>query len=552
MMRVVLPSLAGLLLLVPGRTRAADPDPKSIDKIFAQYDHTNTPGCALGVFRDGRVIYGRGYGMADLNQGVPITPSTVFYIASTSKQFTAMATALLAEQGKISLDDPIRKWVPELPAWADRITVRNLVHHTSGIRDYLGLWGMSGRSVADEIPEEVALDLIRRQKATDFEPGSRYSYSNSGYFLLSVIVKRASGQSLREFSEANMFGPLGMRATHFHDRNTEIVPNRAEGYQPRPGGGFDIVRTSFAGVGDGGLLTSVQDLQRWDENFFANRLGTRGQALIDQVYTPGRLSDGTEQTYAFGLMPHTYRGLRAVDHGGSFIGFRADLLRFPTEHLSIAILCNDYTAAPERMAEQVADLYLADKLAPVTAAGPAAAPAAVTVAADRLERWVGGYELMPGVVARVTRDGAALTAAAFGSRFPLAPVNDSTFDVAAVNARFEFRTTAAGPTLSVPSFGTSQSPRLGPVPTLTPAQTAEYAGRYRSDELDTWAVLEVRGDTLRARMRWSEWQVLQPMARDRYTMPGFRADFDRDRAGRITGFRISAGRSHNVGFVKER
>ena len=247
MNRLLLPGFAGLLLVAPVPSRVADPEPAAIDKIFAQYDHTNTPGCALGVFRGGQVIYSRGYGMADLNQGIPISPRTVFYIASTSKQFTAMSIALLAEQGKISLDDPIRKWVPELPAYADRITVKHLVHHTSGIRDYLGLWGMSGRSTADEIPEEVALDLIRRQKATDFEPGSRYSYSNSGYFLLSVIVKRASGLSLRQFAQANMFGPLGMTSTHFHDRNTEIVPNRAEGYQPSPAGGFDIVRTSFAG-----------------------------------------------------------------------------------------------------------------------------------------------------------------------------------------------------------------------------------------------------------------------------------------------------------------
>lgn len=551
MNRLLLPSLAGLLLAAPVVSRVADPEPSAIDKIFAQYDHTSTPGCALGVFRGGQVVYSHGYGMADLNQGVPISPRTVFYIASTSKQFTAMSIALLAEQGKISLDDPIRKWVPELPAYADRITVRNLVHHSSGIRDYLGLWSMSGRSVADEIPEEVALDLIRRQKATDFEPGSRYSYSNSGYFLLSVIVKRASGQTLREFAQANMFGPLGMSSTHFHDRNTEIVPNRAEGYQPSPTGGFDIVRTSFAGVGDGGLLTSVLDLQRWDENFFGNKLGSRGQALIDQAYTPGHLSDGTAQTYAFGLMPHTYRGQPVVDHGGSFIGFRAELMRFPKQHFSVAVLCNDYTAAPEHMAEQVADLYLASELAPVQA--PKAVGPGAAVAAERLDRWVGRYEIMPGAIVQVAREGAGLSMTAFGTKVPMQPVNDSTFDVTLASARLEFHTTPTGPALTAAVFGTADpTPRLGDAPRPSAAQLAEYAGRYRSDELDTWSVVEARGDTLRARMRWGEWQVLHPMAKDRFTIPGLRADFDRDRAGRIIGFRMSAGRSRNVGFARER
>ncbi len=178
-------ALIAVAAVAPLRVRPSDPDPKAVDSVFARYDRTDAPGCALGVMRDGRMIYGRGYGMADLNQGVPIRPSTVFYVASTSKQFTAFAIALLAEEGRISLDDPVRKWLPELAGYADPVTIRHLVHHTSGIRDYLGLWSLSGRSFADEIPQEVAIDLIARQAGLDFEPGSRWSYSNSGYLLLS-------------------------------------------------------------------------------------------------------------------------------------------------------------------------------------------------------------------------------------------------------------------------------------------------------------------------------------------------------------------------------
>lgn len=550
MTRITWLSAIGVMLVggAPGRS-ATDPDPKAVDAIFAKYDHTNTPGCAVGVFQNGQTIYGRGFGMADLNQGVPISTSTVFYIASTSKQFTAMSTALLAEQGKISLDDPVRQWVPELPAFADRVTIRNLVHHTSGIRDYLGLWGTSGRSFADEIPEEVGLNLIVRQKALDFEPGTRYSYSNSGYFLLSVIVHRASGKTLRQFAEANIFGPLGMTATHFHDNNAEIVGGRAEGYQPLPGGGFEIVRTSFALVGDGGLLTTIQDLARWDENFYANRLGIRGAALVEQVTTPGRLNTGEAQTYAFGLSVGQYRGQPVIEHGGSFIGYRAQLLRFPAQHFSVAVLCNDYTAQPERIAQQVADLYLAERLAPV--AGPKTKAGGATIAADRLDRWVGSYELLPGAVGRVTRDGAALTMNAFGQTIFLAAIDDSTFDASPIADQVAFRMTAAGPALTVKALGILDPVvRLGPAPAYTGVALQAFAGRYTSDELDAWSVIEVKGDSLRARPRWAAWVTLQPIAKDRFGGAGSRVEFEWDRAGKVTGYRVSAGRMQNVGFVR--
>ena len=562
MFRLWHPAVLPLALAASILATSSDPQPQAVDRVFAHYDHTSTPGCALGVFRDGKVIYTRGYGMADLNQGTPITPATVFYIASTSKQFTAMSIALLAEQGKISLDDGVRKWVPELPLYAEKITIRHLVHHTSGIRDYLGLWALSGRSIADEIPEAAALDLISRQRAVDFEPGSEYSYSNSGYFLLSVIVKRASGLSLRQFAQANIFGPLGLTSTHFHDNGAEIVPRRAEGYQPsgvggaetegnQPSvaGGFEIVRTSFAGVGDGGLLTTVTDLAKWDENFFGNRLGSRGQGLIDQVTTVGRLTSGEQENYAFGLMTRTYRGLPVIDHGGAFIGFRAQLMRFPTQHFSVAILCNDYTAAPERLAEQVADLFLGDKLSP--AGGPHAV-SGVAVPAARLDRWVGRYEVAPGFVGQVARTESGLTMTVFGGTFPLAATNDSTFTLVGPGTKMEFHTTAAGPTLRAPGFGSAQSQRLGAAPTLTPAAAAAYAGRYRSEELDTWADIEAKGDTVKARTRWSEWRVLEPVTRDMFVVPGVRVAFDRDKSGRVSGFRMSQVRTHNVGFRRVR
>ncbi|MCC6929119.1 MAG: beta-lactamase family protein [Gemmatimonadaceae bacterium] len=542
------------------RSPAGDPPPAAIDSIFARYDHTNTPGCALGVYRDERLAYGRGYGMAELNQGVPIGTGTVFYIASTSKQFTAASIALLAEEGKLSLADPVRKWIPELPAYAQPITIANLVHHTSGIRDYLGLWAMSGRSIADEVPPEMALDLVARQRALDFAPGSRYSYSNSGYLLLAEIVKRASGKSLREFTTERIFAPLGMTSTQFHDDNTRIVARRAEGYQPDGRGGFRIVRTSFALVGDGGLLTSVDDLIKWDANFYHNRLGKGDPALIAQLVTPEPtpLASGKPQVYAFGLMPGSYRGLPIVEHGGAFIGFRAQLLRFPQERLSVAILCNDYTAQPEAMARQVADRYLGARFAAVAAASvapPAASTAGATPAADVLERWVGRYEVLPGIVAAIVRDGSTLTMTLMGQRLLLRATSDSTFITPTSSEPATFARTSSGVTLQVPQFDMSApAPRLVAIDTLAPAAAAAYAGRYASAELDTWGIVRSEGSALQLRLRYGEWMVLEPLARDVFTVrgAGARLAFTRDARGAVRGFSLSAARTQNLVFERER
>lgn len=542
-------SLVPALVLWAGALVAqGGPPDRRVDSVFARYDRTAGPGCAVGVYRDGAMAYARGYGMADLNQGIAISPRTVFYIASTSKQFAAASIALLAEQGRIGLDDPVRTFVPELPPWADGITVRHLVLHTSGIRDYLGLWAMSGRSSADEIPEAVALDLIARQRATDFAPGARWSYSNSGYFLLSVIVGRVTGTSLREYAEERIFGPLGMASTHFHDDNTMIVPHRAEGYQPDGGGGYRIVRTSFALVGDGGLLSTVEDLLRWDRNFYDNRLGTGGPALIELLTTPGRLADGRPLTYGFGLMAGRHRGLPTIRHGGAFIGFRAELLRFPTERFSVAVLCNDATADPSQLAERVAAVYLGDRLGPER---PAVAAAARAVPLAVLDRYVGRYEIMPGAVAEVTRLGDGLALRAFGPPARLLPRDDSTFVMEAGGLGVAFRTRAdGGPGLLLGDAASEDAgPRLPDSVPYAPAELAALAGRYESPELDSWYTVRVEGGELQLRARLGAWTPLARLRPGEFAWAGARVRFTRER-GRVSGFTLSAGRARDIVAVR--
>lgn len=371
-----------------------------VDRIFAEYDRHGSPGCAVGVAQGGRLVHQRGYGMANLDHDIPLSSSSVFYIASVSKQFTAAVTALLAAEGYLSLDDDVRAYVPELPDYGHTITFRHLIHHTSGLRDYLELMNMAGMRVEDVYSDDEVLQLIARQRRLNFEPGAEYLYSNTGYFLISVITKRVTGKTFREYADEKIFQPLGMRRTHFHDDRQMIVPGRVMAYSPDDEAGFrQNYWANFEKVGSGGLLSTVEDLFLWDQNFYRNQLTPAD--LLETMHSRGLLNSGDTIEYAFGLQLSEYRGLRTVRHGGSSMGFRAHLLRFPDQRFSTIVLCNIGTANPANLAEQVAGIYLADHFteAPSVATAVAAAPrgegaetpALPVLTTARLQEYAGRY-----------------------------------------------------------------------------------------------------------------------------------------------------------------
>lgn len=330
-----------------------------VDQLFAEWDKPDSPGCALGIIKDGKMIYRHGYGTANLEHNIPISSETVFYIASTSKQFTAMSILLLADQGRISLDDDIRRYLPEFPKYSNLITIRHLIYHTSGIRDYLELMGLAGMNVSNIYTDEDIIELLTRQKELNFKPGDRFLYNNSGYFLLSMIVKRASSQSLREFAEENIFKPLGMENTHFHDDRTMIVRNRATGHLPKEGRGFRIYTTNFDKTGSGGLMTTVENLFLWDQNFYKNKL-CKSDA-INQLLAPGTLNSGEQLDYACGLRIREYKGLSMISHEGGSLGFAAEMIRFPDQKFSVICLANLSNINTGRLAKDIAEIYLADQ-----------------------------------------------------------------------------------------------------------------------------------------------------------------------------------------------
>jgi CubicO group peptidase (beta-lactamase class C family) len=328
-----------------------------VDALFAEWDKSTSPGCALAVVRDGRMVYSRDYGAAILEHEIPITPRSVFYVGSLSKQFTAMAVALLAQEGTLSLDDDIRKYVPELPPYDRPITIRNLIYHTSGLPEYMPLLARAGWRPDAPFTNKDALQVVARERNLTFPPGEQFAYSNTGYALLAVIIERTAGIGLDAFADARIFSPLEMRDTHFHSDAGRIIKRRAYGYERSVDGGMRLAPPVPTRLGAGGIFTTVEDLARWDHNFYDGRVG--GKALIEQVTTPGRLNSGKSLDYAFGLEVRTYRGWRVVEHGGSLAGYQSYLTRFPDRRLSVICLCNLASINAGSLAHSVAEIYLA-------------------------------------------------------------------------------------------------------------------------------------------------------------------------------------------------
>ena len=339
-----------------------------VDQLFVEWNKPDSPGAALAVTKNGKIIYTQGYGMANLEYDIPITTTTIFDIASVSKQFAAFAITTLSHEGKLSLDDDIRTYLPDVPDFGDTITIRHLLHHTSGLRDWVQSLVIAGVAMEDIISFKHILKMVRHQKALNFEPGTAYSYSNTGYNLLAEIVERVTGNSFREWADANIFKPLAMTDTHFHDDHQMILKNRAYSYQAVENGGFKHAVNNTTALGSSSLYSTVEDLAKWILNFDNTQIGE--QTVIEQMHQRGVLNNGEQINYAFGLNIGEYRGLKTVGHSGSWRGFRSHLMRFPDQKFGVVILCNLDTFNPLRLAEKVADLYLADALAPEETSEP--------------------------------------------------------------------------------------------------------------------------------------------------------------------------------------
>lgn len=521
-------------------------DTAAIDAIFADYDKPATPGCALGVLRAGEVVYARGYGRASLEHDVPLARDTIFDIGSTSKQVVAAAIVLLAGDGKLTLDDDIRKHLPEMPDYGTTITIRHLLTHTSGLRDYITLMGLGGWQMEDVTTPAQALDVVRRQKGLDFPPDTEFAYSNTGFFLASLVVERASGKPLGTFARERLFLPLGMTSTRYMDDHAAVVPRRATGYEPE-GEGFRVSLSNWEQLGDGAVQTSIDDISRWDANFFTGALG--GRALVEALTTVHRLKTGGATTYGLGLFVDEYRGLAAVRHGGSWAGYRAELLRFPAERVSIAVFCNRGDASPDVRADRVADVVLQGRFPkPV----PPAAEKPVAADTRSLAKFAGVYwndERMQALRFREGEHGLALVSGR--EHLALADTGDNTYGLPQFGLRFRFLDGPPRRVERLPRSGAPMSMVAGDAWAPDGAALDRYAGTWVSEELQARWIIERDGDALVVRDLRATPRRWTPALPDVFTSGGSALKFI-TKDGVPVEILIGAGRARGMRFVREK
>jgi CubicO group peptidase (beta-lactamase class C family) len=518
---------------------------QQVDQIFAEWDHTTTPGCSLAVIKDGQIIYSRGYGMANLDYGVPIRPDTVFHIASISKHFAALAVTLLAHEGKLSLDDEVRKHVPELPDFGEKITIKHLIHHISGIRDQWELLVAAGWRMDDVITMDDILEILSKQRELNFKPGEKYTYCNSGYTLLSFIVQRISGKSMREFCEERLFKPLGMKSTHFHDDHRMIVPNRATSYSPEGYNKFKISVLSYANVGATSLFTTVEDMALWDEEFYQGRVF--GKEVIDAMHTKGVLNSGKEIDYAHGLMISNYRGLKTVSHSGGDAGYRTHLLRFPDQHFSVVVFANLGSISPAELTFKVADLYLADQMQPKEEEEQT-----VELPAEKLEKFVGQYYRASDQMQYrfELRDGKLFLAT--GPGMEMEPLSETKVRMKDFKS-FSVSLLEGGRQISV-SWGKGEDPdilnRITP-PELSAADLENYTGVYYSPELEVNYNIIVSEGKLAIKRRKYGVSPFNPVAADAFGGDRYNVLFYRGAQGQIEGLMLYTGRVSGLRFLRQ-
>ncbi len=551
-MRLVATTITALLACTPLHSQETEPSVEvRVDEVFARWDTTNSPGCAVAVVKDGTIAYSHGYGMANLDHDVPIRTDTVFHVASVSKEFTAASIALLALEGALSLDDPIQQYLSWVPDFGQKITIRNLVHHNSGMRDQWSLLGMAGwRYSLDRITNADVEYLIKRQQDLNFAPGEQFLYSNTGYTLLGQIVEKVSGQSLREFTTERIFTPLGMTRTHFRDDFSEIVKDQAFGYRwNNDTTAFHTSVTNFDTVGATSLLTTVEDMARWDQNFIDPVVG--GQAFLDLMHQRGKLGNGEEQDYAFGLTHGVYRGLRTVGHGGADAGYRSSFVRFPDQGYSIVTLCNLAQTNPGRLARDIADIYLEGQLDPVVT--PTVPTKPVVLTAEQIARIEGNYwSESRAIHFEFTRHQDALQLRINGQLNELLHAGEGVFHAGLGRMiRFEPASGAVERMLDWSvrdESNTMSSEKLAP--TVTDEESLQdFAGDYRSPELPVPYHIELGEGTLSISWLKKEPVDLTHIADDLLVGVGVGGlRFRRDASGRIAGFSLDAGRVKKVRF----
>jgi CubicO group peptidase (beta-lactamase class C family) len=531
---------------------------KQIDQLFTEWNSLESPGAAVAVEKDGKVIYKKGFGSAELEYNIPITPRTIFHIASVSKQFTCFSILLLEKQGKLSINDDIRKYIPEVPDFGKVITLNHLMHHTSGLRDQWVLLAMAGWRLDDIITKDQILRIVSRQKDLNFNPGDEYMYCNTGFTLLAEVVARVSGQTFPEFTSTHIFEPLKMTNTLFYDDCEKIVKNRAYSFYA-DSTGYKKSILSYSNAGATSLFTTAEDLCKWSRNFEEPVVGDRD--IINRMNLRGILNSGDTITYAMGQEMGTYKGLKIISHGGADAGYRSFLVRFPDQNFSVNVLSNLASFDPGDMSFKIADLYLKDKeviTVPGKAEAISKAPAEmkdVKIDHEVLVSYTGQYEWQPGIFVTVSIENDKLFVSAPELPItPMIPVSKTEFDVTAVSARIEFIIDSGKVSkMKVKMNGGEQTAMRMPDFDLTKTNLSDYIGDFFSYELNTTYTMTVESGKLIARHFRTGDVMLTLNKPDQFSGNQWyfgMVVFTRDSIGKVTGCNVSGGRVKGLKFIK--
>lgn len=540
----------------------ADDPAARVGQYLAPYAGTDTPGAVVAFIRNGDIVFSDAYGMANLTHHVPFDVATRTNIGSTSKQFTALAILLLEDQGLLSLDDDVRTHIPELPDFGETVTLRHLLSHTSGYREFLNTLAMAGRRIneSDFIDREEVIDVVRRQPALQNSPGAEWNYNNTGFGLLAEVVERVTGDDFAKWMAENVFEPLEMNDTVVRGHPRQIIENSAQGYTPIESGRWGEAADIPASAGAGGIYTTAADLVTWLRNVSTGAFGGRG--IMDQMTTRYVLTSGDTTNYGLGLFVDEHRGLRRIHHGGADLAHRSMLAYYPEVDAGVLVMSNNATFDPN-LADRVAEAFLEADMTPVVegevdveAVDEPFDPADYEV--EDFDELAGQYELdmAPGFVLRFWRDGDQLFTQATGqSAVDIVPTSDSTFSLTVVDASVTFHRDEEGvaQTLTLHQNGEHLARRIdGETWAPSEDELASFEGRFFSEELETYYTAVIEDGDLTLRHRRLDDIMLKPASEDSFTgsMPMMEVDFHRGEAGKVTAFSASNGRTRGVRFER--
>jgi len=527
---------------------------QAIDSLFVEWNKANVPGCALGIIKDGELIYSKGYGLANMEYNIPNSDSSAYWICSTSKQFTAACIVLLAEQGKLSFDDNLKRYFPDFPDYAQKITIRHLLNHTSGIRDYADIIELKGLSIEGFFTDADIKRWLINQTELNFTPGEEFLYSNSGYWLLGQIVNMVSGINLADFARKEIFEPLGMKNTLFYNDHTQIVKNRAFGYVPNENDTYRISAISVDVIGAGGIITTIKDIKKWDDAYYNTTVLSK--AFWNEMTKQGVLNNGKVIDYAAGLMIGEYKGLKTIRHGGGYVGLRTEYLRFPEEHVSIIVFANRDDVNATGKAYQVADVLLDGKLIENVDKEDKKSKIEAPTKKYKLNQLTGIYRIQPGIFVKISIKDDSLNVLQMwnNASYNLFRTSGNTFQIPGrKDLSFTFSDLREGYAQAVTTSrngGESKAVRKEDVD-VSGINLNDYTGSYYSKELEVFYKFEIENGNLIMRIGDNPSTmgcIIDSI--DQFAMERGLVRFLRTN-GLISGFELDEARVKNLKFEKK-